>query len=108
LGALRWADARRCFRPGCRKPFAGSRNGDDGDLRLGRRRRAPGDRLRSRPPRLAQPLDRFDRRFGRSRVAFGLLLALVGLAVLTGFDHRIESALVAALPDWLAGVATTL
>ena len=42
------------------------------------------------------------------RVAFGLLLALVGLAVLTGFDHRIESALVAALPDWLAGVATTL
>ena len=42
------------------------------------------------------------------RVAFGALLALVGLAVLTGLDHRIETMLIAAMPDWLTAFATTL
>jgi hypothetical protein len=36
------------------------------------------------------------------------MLALVGLAVLTGLDHRVESVFVAAMPNWLAGLATTL
>lgn len=42
------------------------------------------------------------------RVAFGAVMALVGLAVLTGIDHRIETVLVAAMPGWLAAFAATL
>jgi cytochrome c biogenesis protein CcdA len=42
------------------------------------------------------------------RVAFGALMALIGLAALTGLDHRIETILVAAMPDWLTAFATTL
>ena len=42
------------------------------------------------------------------RFAFGALMALVGLAVLSGLDHRIETILVAAMPGWLAAFAATL
>ena len=42
------------------------------------------------------------------RVAFGALMALIGLGALTGLDHRIESLFVAAMPDWLTAFATTL
>ncbi len=42
------------------------------------------------------------------RVALGAAFALIGLAVLTGLDHRIEAVLVAAMPDWLTSFATSL
>ena len=40
------------------------------------------------------------------KAALGALLALVGLAILTGLDKRIEAALVAASPDWLTDLTT--
>jgi cytochrome c-type biogenesis protein len=42
------------------------------------------------------------------RLALGAAFLLVGAAVLTGFDHHIEAVLVAAMPDWLTAVATSL
>jgi cytochrome c-type biogenesis protein len=42
------------------------------------------------------------------RVALGAAFALIGAAVLTGLDHHIEAALVAAMPDWLTAFATSL
>jgi cytochrome c-type biogenesis protein len=42
------------------------------------------------------------------RVALGAAFALIGAAVLTGLDHHIEAALVAATPDWLSAFATSL
>ena len=42
------------------------------------------------------------------RVALGAAFALIGAAVVTGLDHRVEAALVAAMPDWLTAFATSL
>jgi cytochrome c-type biogenesis protein len=42
------------------------------------------------------------------RIALGAAFVLIGLAVLTGLDHRIEAVLVAAMPDWLTSFATLL
>ena len=38
--------------------------------------------------------------------ALGILLVLVGLSILTGWDKRIEAGLVAASPDWLTNLTT--
>jgi cytochrome c-type biogenesis protein len=42
------------------------------------------------------------------RLALGAVFAVVGAAVLTGFDHHLEAVLVAAMPDWLTAFATSL
>jgi cytochrome c-type biogenesis protein len=42
------------------------------------------------------------------RVALGAAFVLIGAAVLTGLDHHIEAVLVAAMPDWLTTLATSL
>jgi cytochrome c-type biogenesis protein len=42
------------------------------------------------------------------RVALGAAFAVIGAAILTGLDHRFESVLVAAMPDWLTTFATSL
>lgn len=42
------------------------------------------------------------------RVVLGAALAVIGAAILTGVDHRIESILVTAMPDWLTTFATSL
>ena len=42
------------------------------------------------------------------RVALGAVFAVIGAAILTGFDHRLESVMVAAMPDWLTAFATSL
>jgi len=44
----------------------------------------------------------------RGKMLLGGALAAVGLLVLTGADKRIEAALVSAMPDWLARLATAL
>lgn len=41
-----------------------------------------------------------------AKIALGLLLAVVGLAIVTGFDKRLEAAAVAASPDWLTHLTT--
>ena len=42
------------------------------------------------------------------RLALGAAFLAIGVAVLTGVDHHIEAALVAAMPDWLTAFATSL
>lgn len=42
------------------------------------------------------------------RIALGVAFALIGAAILTGFDHRVEAVLVAAMPNWLTDFATSL
>jgi cytochrome c biogenesis protein CcdA len=42
------------------------------------------------------------------RLVFGVMLAAVGLAVLTGFDHRAEAWAISGMPDWLTTFATSL
>jgi cytochrome c-type biogenesis protein len=42
------------------------------------------------------------------RLALGAAFVVIGVAVLTGFDHHIEAVLVAAMPDWLTAFATSL
>src|SRR5271166_2184344 len=42
------------------------------------------------------------------RIVLGAAFAVIGAAILTGLDHRIESVLVAAMPDWLTMFATSL
>ncbi len=42
------------------------------------------------------------------RLLLGLAFLIIGVAVLTGFDHQIEAVLVAAMPDWLTTFATSL
>lgn len=42
----------------------------------------------------------------RAKIALGVLLVLVGIAVLTAYDKRIETALVEASPDWLTTLTT--
>jgi cytochrome c-type biogenesis protein len=44
--------------------------------------------------------------FGRN--AFGFVLSGVGIVILTGFDHRIETAFIEKMPDWLVNFATQL
>jgi cytochrome c-type biogenesis protein len=51
---------------------------------------------------------RFVRAGAGGRLALGAAFAVVGAAVLTGFDHHIEAVLVAAMPDWLTAFATSL
>ena len=40
------------------------------------------------------------------KAALGIVLALTGLAILTGLDKRLETVLVAASPDWLTALTT--
>ena len=40
------------------------------------------------------------------RAALGILLMVVGLAILSGLDKQIEAALVSAAPDWLVDLTT--
>lgn len=40
------------------------------------------------------------------KAALGIVLLLVGVAILTGYDKSAEAALVAASPDWLTNVTT--
>jgi cytochrome c-type biogenesis protein len=40
------------------------------------------------------------------KVVLGVILALIGLLVLTGLDKRIEAALVASSPEWLTELTT--
>jgi len=42
------------------------------------------------------------------RVALGLSLVVFGGLIVTGLDHRIEAAMVEAMPDWLANAAAAL
>ncbi len=42
------------------------------------------------------------------RIALGAAFAGTGAAILTGLDHSIETVLVAAMPDWLTSLATSL
>jgi cytochrome c-type biogenesis protein len=42
------------------------------------------------------------------RVALGAAFVIIGAAVLTGLDHRIEAGLVAAMPNWLTAFAASL
>jgi cytochrome c-type biogenesis protein len=42
------------------------------------------------------------------RIALGAAFALIGAAILTGLDQRVEAILVAAMPNWLANFATSL
>ena len=42
------------------------------------------------------------------RVALGAAFVVIGAAILSGLDHRFESILVAAMPDWLTTFATSL
>jgi cytochrome c-type biogenesis protein len=42
------------------------------------------------------------------RFALGAVFALIGAAILTGLDHRIEAVFVAAMPDWMTAFATSL
>ena len=42
------------------------------------------------------------------RIALGAAFVVIGAAVLTGFDHRIEAVLVAAMPNWLTAFAASL
>ena len=42
------------------------------------------------------------------RGGLGMAFALVGAAILTGFDQRLEAAFIDAMPDWLVTFATRL
>ncbi len=42
-----------------------------------------------------------------AKAALGLVLVLVGVAILTGFDKTIETMLVAAAPKWLIAITTS-
>ena len=42
------------------------------------------------------------------RFGLGLSLIVFGTLVLTGLDHAVEAAMVAAMPDWLANAAAAL
>ncbi len=44
----------------------------------------------------------------RGRFALGAALTVFGALVLTGLDHSVETALIAAMPDWLANAAAAL
>jgi cytochrome c-type biogenesis protein len=43
-----------------------------------------------------------------ARAAFGAALVAVGLAVLTGFDHRLEAWALSAMPDWLVAFSAQI
>jgi cytochrome c-type biogenesis protein len=44
--------------------------------------------------------------FGRT--LFGAALGVVGLLIVTGFDHRLEAAFIDTMPDWLVAFATRI
>lgn len=50
--------------------------------------------------------DRLRGSSGLLKIVFGLILILAGLAVLTGFDKRLETILVEASPQWLIDLTT--
>jgi cytochrome c-type biogenesis protein len=39
-------------------------------------------------------------------MALGILFVIVGIAIVTGFDKRVEAALVDASPAWLTSLTT--
>ena len=41
-----------------------------------------------------------------AKAALGLILVLVGIAILTGFDKTLETVLVAAMQSWLTAITT--
>ena len=41
-----------------------------------------------------------------AKAALGVVLVLVGIAILTGFDKTLETVLVAAMPSWLNAITT--
>ena len=41
-----------------------------------------------------------------AKAALGLVLVLVAIAILTGFDKTLETALVSASPEWLTTFTT--
>lgn len=44
----------------------------------------------------------------RGRRVLGVLIALVGVLIVTGLDHRLEAAVIGVLPDWVANLTTSL
>ena len=42
------------------------------------------------------------------RIAFGVVFAALGAAILTGADHLAEAAIIGAMPDWLTTFAASL
>lgn len=43
---------------------------------------------------------------GRGKLVFAAIFLAMGVMILTGFDKRIEAALVNAMPDWLVEITT--
>jgi cytochrome c biogenesis protein CcdA len=43
---------------------------------------------------------------GRAKTAFGIVLVLTGVLILTGYDKRLEAALLSTSPGWLSDVTT--
>jgi len=42
------------------------------------------------------------------RIALGAAFGVIGLAILTDLDHRVEAVLIAAMPNWLTAFAASL
>jgi cytochrome c-type biogenesis protein len=70
------------------------------------RRSAPGSGIRVRPPR-GELKSQTIAAASRGRFALGLSLVF-GAFILTGFDHTVESVMIAAMPNWLANAAAAL
>jgi cytochrome c biogenesis protein CcdA len=56
--------------------------------------------------RLARMRDRLLSTGKRGKMALGILFVVVGLAIVTGLDKRIEATLVDVSPAWLTDVTT--
>ncbi|RUL69212.1 cytochrome c biogenesis CcdA family protein [Dyella choica] len=44
----------------------------------------------------------------RGRRVLGVLIVLVGLLIITGADHHLETAIIDVLPDWVTNLSTSL
>jgi cytochrome c-type biogenesis protein len=44
----------------------------------------------------------------RGRTGLGVAFAIVGVVILTGFEHHLEEVLIAMMPDWLVALGTRL
>jgi cytochrome c biogenesis protein CcdA len=44
----------------------------------------------------------------RGRQLLGWLIVLVGLLIITGTDHQLETAIIGVLPDWVTNLSTSL
>lgn len=44
----------------------------------------------------------------RGRRVLGVLIALVGVLIISGADHHLEAALIGVLPDWVTNLSTSL